>query len=98
MKIYVKTLSGKTLIKEVEPYEIIEFLKLRIQDSEGIFAHNQILEFEGNILEDARIFSDYNIQTESTINMVLRGYAEGGARKQNLDEELKHEEESKTFE
>ena len=30
--------------------------------------------------------------------MVLRGYAEGGARKQNLDEELKHEEESKTFE
>ena len=98
MKIYVKTLSGKTLIKEVEPYEIIEFLKLRIQDSEGIFADNQILEFEGNILEDARIFSDYNIQTESTINMVLRSYAEGGSRKQNLDEELKQEEESKTFE
>ncbi|KAH7001269.1 hypothetical protein EDB80DRAFT_894978 [Ilyonectria destructans] len=36
MKIYVKTLTGKTLTIEIEPTQLIEDLKFKIQDTEGI--------------------------------------------------------------
>jgi len=90
MKIYVKQLmqEGKPLPLDVQPTDLIEIVKLKIQDKIGIPPVNQklLLLSPFQELDIDRPISDYVIPKESTWALTLR--LSGGAAIDNIKSEM----------
>jgi ubiquitin C len=72
MQLFIKTLTGMTITLEVEPSELIESVKQRIQEKHGFPAEQQHLIFAGKEMRDERSIADCNVGKKSTIHMILQ--------------------------
>ena len=72
MQIFVKTLTGKTITIPAVPSLKVDTFKERIRCKVGIPSYQQRLLWGSTQLENGRSLSDYNIQKNSTIHLVLR--------------------------
>ena len=70
--LFIKTFTGQTISLEVDACDTVETLKDKIEKKLGIPALFQWLVFAGACMEDKRTLSDYNVQSESTLHLVLR--------------------------
>ncbi|XP_068670814.1 polyubiquitin-C-like isoform X1 [Montipora foliosa] len=71
MQIFAKLLNGKLFALEVEPDELIENVKMKIQAMVGISPDEQELIGDGRKLENGRTLRYYNIQKDFTLTVVL---------------------------
>lgn len=72
MQIFVKNLKGKIIIIiDVVSFDIIENVKVKIQDKEGILLDQQRLIYESRMFYDGFIVVDYNIEKELIFFLLL---------------------------
>jgi 5'-3' exonuclease len=71
MQIFIRGLTGKIILVDVESCNTIEDIKLEIEKKEDIGIDQQRLVFKGRQLEDNYTISDYGIQKESELLLSL---------------------------
>ena len=69
LRIFVKTVGGKTITLGAEETNTIQDLKSKIQIKTDIPFEQQIIRYQGQQLKDGRFLSEYNIQDDSTLHV-----------------------------
>ena len=69
--IFVKTLTGQTIICSINSSNAVGDLKLVIKENANIPANKQRIIFAGRQLNDEQLLCDCNIQNECTVHLVL---------------------------
>ena len=72
MQIFVKSLTGQCMTFDVDRNESIDVIKAKIQEKQGIPKEQQRLIWAGKDLQIGKTLSDYNIQQDSTLHLVIR--------------------------
>ncbi|GAA5863804.1 hypothetical protein JCM8547_006070 [Rhodosporidiobolus lusitaniae] len=72
MTLYIKTLTGKTIILAALPDDKIDYLMVGIQLREDIPPVDQRLIYDGRQLEVGKQCWEYGIKNESTLHLVIR--------------------------
>lgn len=70
--VFLKTLTGQTIMLTVTPRDTVAQVKAMIEQQEGIPVAKQRLIFVGNQLHDDHYFLDYRIEHESAVHLVVR--------------------------
>ena len=70
--VFVKTLTGQTIMLTVTPRDTVAQVKAKIEEQEGIPINKQRLIFVGDQLQDDHYFLDYRIEHESAVHLVIR--------------------------
>jgi hypothetical protein len=71
MQIFVKTLIGKTITLTCSSNDTVELVKQMLLWNQGVPLDQQRLIFAGHQLHDTCTLSNYNIQSESTLSLLL---------------------------
>jgi len=69
IQLFVKTLTGKTIIINIDPNAFVFQLKQKIEDMEGIKQSEQRLIYQGHNLVDQMTLKEQGISNESTIQV-----------------------------
>ena len=72
MQVQVQTFNGNTITVECEPDESVESLMSKIQAKEGVPPGQQRIVFDGKQLDALKSLSDYDIDDDSVLHLVLR--------------------------
>ena len=77
--IFVKTLSGKTVVVETAKCESVTMLMKSAANKSGMPIDHQVLISQGKSFERGKMIKDYNTQKDSTVHMttLLRGGVQG---------------------
>ena len=61
IKVHVKTISGKSIVVEVDSNETVQSLKRKLEQNEGLPSNSLQLCISGKRMEDAALLNAYNI-------------------------------------
>ena len=86
-QIFVRVLASKSVALFVDQSQSIESVKHKLQCLIDIPFQHQRLLFNGKQLQDAMLLSDYNVEKDSTLHLVLR--LRGGSSSEEEQEETR---------
>ena len=87
IEVFINTLSGRTFSINVCKHDVVEDLKEKIMDKDGVPVDQQRIIFNGKQLQDHVQLSDYGIKDQCTIHLVLR-LRGGGCPTYYIDDSL----------
>jgi len=68
----VRTLNGRTITLTVSPSDTVDSLMAKVEERTQIPVDQQRLIYGGKQLEPGRLLSDYRVDRDSTLHLVLR--------------------------
>ena len=71
MQIFIKLVTGESVPLNVEQSHSVDHVKKLLEDATSIEADEQIFSFGELSLENGHFLSEYNVQHESTIHLVI---------------------------